>query len=101
VWLYYRRGGIWRVPTAGGAEQQVIDAPVGTFGVTTDRVYFDRGFGDYARPELYVHDLNTQETKLVSRFERRKTAGLSVSPDGRSILVALNDRQSSEILLVR
>jgi hypothetical protein len=63
--------------------------------------YFDRGFSDYAPPELHVYELETGRTRLVTRFERRKTAGLSVSPDGRSLLVPLNDRQSSEILMVQ
>ncbi|MGH9631280.1 MAG: hypothetical protein ACRD7E_23490, partial [Bryobacteraceae bacterium] len=100
-WIYFRREGIWRIPQQDGAEEKVIPAPVGTFAVAADRIYFDRGFGDYAKPEVYVHDLRTGQTRLVARFEARKTAGISVSQDGRSLLLALNDRQSSEIVLAR
>lgn len=101
AWLYFRRGGIMRVPAGGGPERSVVQAPVGTFAVGADGIYFDRGFGDYVPPELHFYDFKTAETRLLMQFERRKSAGLALSPDGRSILVPLNDRQSSEIMLVR
>ncbi len=99
-WLYFRRGGVWRAAGAGGPEQQVVNGPVGTFAVGSDGIYFDRGFGDYAPPEVHFLDFKTGRTRLVARFDRRKSAGLSLSPDGQSFLVPLNDRQSSEILVV-
>jgi hypothetical protein len=78
-----------------------VDAPVGTFAVGRDGIYFDRGFGDYVPPELHLYDFRTVTARLILRFDRRKSAGLALSPDGGSILVPLNDRQSSEIMLVR
>jgi Tol biopolymer transport system component len=37
-WLYFRRKGIWRVLLAGGAEQQVVPGPVGTYALGQDRI---------------------------------------------------------------
>jgi hypothetical protein len=100
-WIYFRRDGVWRISKRTGAEEQVIPGPVGTFSLAGDRIYFDRGFGDYATPEIYLYFLKIRQTRLVSRLEARKAAGISVLPGGHSLLLALHDRQSSEIILAR
>ena len=88
------------MPIGGGQEERVLEGPIGTFAIAPDGLYFDRGFGDYAPPELYFHDLKSGQTRPLMRFERRKSAGLALAPSGDSLLVPLNDRQSSEIVLV-
>lgn len=100
-WIYFRRDGLWRVPVAGGEETRLLEGPVGSYAVGGLGIYFDRGFGDYLPPELHYFDFATKKTQLLTRFQRRKAAGLSLSGDGRSLLVPLNDRQSSELVLVK
>jgi Tol biopolymer transport system component len=100
-WIYFKRDGLWRIPVGGGGEVSVLDGPVGTYAISQRGIYFDRGFGDYSKPEIHILDFETNKQKLVMRFERRKAAGLSISADGGSLLVPLNDRQSSELVLVR
>ncbi|MGH9162723.1 MAG: hypothetical protein ACRD2X_22375 [Vicinamibacteraceae bacterium] len=99
-WLYYRRNGVWRMPASGGEEQEIVEGRVGNFAVGERGIYFDRGFGDYADPEIYFQDFASRRATLLARLDRRMSAGLAVSRDGHALLLALNDRQSSELVLV-
>lgn len=97
--VYFRRGGLWRISTLGGAEQQVVPGPAGSFAVGARGIYFDRGSGDYVAPEVYFHDFAGGRTSLLARFQGCKSAGLALSSNGRSLLVPLTDRQSSELII--
>lgn len=99
-WVYYRQNGIWRVPASGGEAHEIVEGPVGNFAVGDRGLYFDRGFGDYADPEIYYRELESGRTTLLTRLDRRLSAGLALSADGRSLLLTLNDRQSSELVLL-
>jgi Tol biopolymer transport system component len=101
AWLYVIRGGaLWRVPTRGGSAECVIAAPVGSFALTDNAIYFDQGSGDYTRAVIKYHDLGTGRTKLLAELPSRKSGGLGISPDGRTLLVPLNERQGSELLFL-
>ncbi|MPY89040.1 MAG: hypothetical protein GEU99_14065 [Luteitalea sp.] len=100
AWVYYRRNGLWRMPASGGAAREIIEGYVGNYAVGDRGIYFDRGFGDYADPEIYYRDFDSGRTTLLTRLDRRMSDGLAVSRDGRALLLTLNDRQSSELVLV-
>ncbi len=107
-WLYYTKNaqaGLWRVPVAGGVEQQVLHSPANGFqgywtltgaGIfyldTTNRPGEIRftSFSALDRSVL-VHRLVAMPTPL---------AGLSVSPDGRWLVYATTAEASSNITLI-
>ena len=107
-WLYFTknaRPGLWRVPLAGGAEEQVLRSPAngfqGYWGLTQQGIYYldttnrpgeirFAAFSALARSSL-VHKLAAMPTPL---------AGLSVSPDGRWLAYATTAEASSNITLI-
>ncbi len=99
-WLYFtRRGELWRV-MADREPERLIPAPVGSYAVVSDGVFFDHGSGDYTRASVKFYRFQTGTTELISNFDLKKSGGLAVSPDGESLLVPLNERQLSELLLI-
>ena len=100
-WLYFvRKGELWRMPAGVGAEEKLIDAPVGDFALSTRGVYFDLGSGDYTDGVIKFYNFSDRGVTLISQLERRKSGGLTVSPDGSTLLVPINERQGSEVLIM-
>jgi sugar lactone lactonase YvrE len=95
-----RDAALWRVRTDTGSEEKLIDARVGSFAVTRNGIYFDQGSGDYTPAIVRYYDLTTRRIDLVRTFAMRKSTGLAVSPDGSTLLVPLNERQGSELMLM-
>lgn len=99
-WIIYRKdGGLFRMPVTGGPELRVVADPVGNFDVSGQLVWFDRGFGDFARAALYYADLEAGQIGLFSKLTQPKLSGLSISPDGRWILYPLREPEYSELLV--
>lgn len=110
AWLYYTkldRGGVYRVPAAGGAgmagggaETTVLDAPrPGGWGgwslVGAKILYAENN-------ELRLFDPATGKTEVVCQLAHAPVlwdGSLAVSPDGRYALVSEVQRQGSEIHL--
>jgi Tol biopolymer transport system component/DNA-binding winged helix-turn-helix (wHTH) protein len=107
-WVYYsksQRSGLWRIPVAGGTEQQVLKSPrdgfQGYWTLTKDGIYYLNSsgaqssidFASYAAPErsVRVHVLDHEPTLL---------SGLSISPDGRWLIYADMAEAGSNISLV-
>lgn len=106
-YVYYAQRsqpGIWRVPVDGGEETKVLDRG-------------RHGRWAVAAPGLYLADTTADGIPFVERFplaggrptrvaELPKGAvidgfpALTVSPDGRTIVLALVDQTESDILLV-
>jgi eukaryotic-like serine/threonine-protein kinase len=102
VWLYFaREGALWRMPAIGGAAEKLIDAPVGDFAITRRGIYFDLGSGDYTKGVIKFYDHSTRALSVVTQLEKRKSGGLAISPDDRMLLFPINERQGSEVLLIR
>lgn len=93
-YLYYARGdedGLWRVPVAGGAEQQVLTQPSANYWgywQVTPRgiVYLDR---TGPTPALRLYNPDTKQTTLYATLRQSPPpyAGLTVSADGRLALM--------------
>ncbi len=107
-WIYYSKpqtSGLWRIPVAGGTEQQVLKSPrdgfQGYWALTKDGIYYldsngsqsSIDFASYAQPDrqVRVHVLDHEPTLL---------SGLSVSPDGRWLIYADMAEAGSNITLV-
>ncbi len=105
--------GIWSIPPSGGTETLVIDLgpqtwplqnwsfapPANCWGVTEKGIYF---MNPAARPEpgIEFFDFDSKTTKWVVGAQARG-GGISVSPDGRTILYSVVEEQSnSDIMLV-
>lgn len=108
-WVYYTKNaqpGLWRIPSAGGTEEQVLHDPPngfqGYWSLTPQGIYYldttnppgeirFTAFSSIDRSSL-VHKLVADPTPL---------AGLSVSPDGRWLAYATTAEASSNITLIK
>jgi Tol biopolymer transport system component/DNA-binding winged helix-turn-helix (wHTH) protein len=106
--LYYAKGlaapGLWRVPTDGGEEIEVIRSlEAGYYGywaVVENGIYY---LDTTAKPGVVFFNTTTHHTTRVFNLESlpaRQASGLAVSPDRGAILYTQVDALNSEILLV-
>jgi Tol biopolymer transport system component/DNA-binding winged helix-turn-helix (wHTH) protein len=106
--LYYAKGarlpGLWRVPTTGGEEVEVIDSLEagywGYWAVVENGIYY---LDTTAKPGIAFFEIVTHRTMRVFDLESRparEVAGLAVSPDKSTILYTQLDSSNSDILLV-
>ena len=90
---------LWRVPVEGGEESQVLESLFGDiYDVVEDGVYFvppSKG-ADYS---LHFLRFATGAVEPIHDIEGMP-AGLSVAPDGRSILYAQWEKLETDIMLV-
>ena len=105
--LYYFRhdafpkGAIWRVSTSGGEENLVVSEVGGrAFEVVEEGMYFIAEHGPDGLHSIRFFDFATQETTVVLAGVERPSSGLTVSPDGKSILYAKADAFNNDIMLV-
>jgi Tol biopolymer transport system component/DNA-binding winged helix-turn-helix (wHTH) protein len=106
--LYYTKypavPGIWRIPTSGGEESQVV-ADVepefwGYWAVVEKGIYY---LDTTAKPAIAFFDFaRAQVTRLFDLETRpaREVTGLAASPDGRTILYTQLDALTRDIVLV-
>jgi len=106
--LYYAKGlevpGLWRIPTNGGEETEVISSLEagywGYWAVVENGIYY---LDTAAKPGINFFDLTTQRTTRVFDLENapaRYGPGLAISPDKKTILYTQLDVLNSDIILV-
>lgn len=106
--LYYAKGptvpGLWRVPTRGGEETEVISSLEagywGYWAVVEDGIYY---LDTTTKPEIDLFNLANHRTTRVFDLEHRparEVPGLTVSSDRRAILYTQLDELSRDIILV-
>ncbi len=102
--FYFTRGGtspsLWRVPVEGGEESQVIESLKGGYEVVEDGIYFIPELTPGAGASIQFLRFATHDVEHVLDLEGVLTSGLSVSPDGRSILYSQMDQSEAGIMLV-
>jgi Tol biopolymer transport system component/DNA-binding winged helix-turn-helix (wHTH) protein len=113
VYLYFSKvtaPGIWRMPVKGGEETPVIPdfspALSGYWKVAADGIYYV--MGETRLDRTVVHRVNffhlaSRRTSVVATLSGALEpwyGGMSISPDGRSIVYSQRAYQSSEIMLV-
>ena len=107
ITVYYSKLGdpsaIWKVPTAGGEETRFLaDTLLRYWTVGHKGIYF------ITREDRFLTvnfiDFVTRQITALGRFERTPAkdshAGLTLSPDGRSLLWTLPEGYNSDIMLV-
>jgi len=106
--LYYAKGlvvpGLWRVPTNGGEEIEVIRSlEAGYYGywaVVESGIYY---LDTTARPGITFFNTTTHSAARVFDLEdlpARQAPGLAVAPDKGTILYTQVDALSSDVILV-
>jgi Tol biopolymer transport system component len=94
-------GGLWRVPSAGGDEVEILPdlrtSP--SFDVAPDGIYYipTGGPGNYT---IRFLDLATGKTRQVATLPKPASGGLSLSPDGRHLLYSQVDQTGADLVLV-
>jgi hypothetical protein len=108
IFLYYAKGlavpGLWRIPTDGGEETEVISALEagywGYWAVVENGIYY---LDMTAKPGIAFFDATTHRTTRVFDLENRparQAPGLALSPDKRTILYTQLDALNSDVILV-
>jgi hypothetical protein len=106
--LYYAKGmtvpGLWRIPTNGGEEVEIISSLEaghwGYWAVVENGIYY---LDTTAKPAIVFLDVKTSRTTRVFDLENRpatQAPGLAVSPDKKTILYTQLDALSRDIMLV-
>ena len=106
--LYYAKGlevpGLWRIPTSGGEEAEVISALKpgywGYWAVVEDGIYY---LDMAPKPGINYFDITTLRSTRVFDLVNRPAwgaPGLAISPDKKTILYTQMDALNSDIILV-
>ena len=87
----------------GGGESLVVSGVVGwwgtNFALVEEGIYFIAEPGPDGLHSIQFFDFATEETTLVVPAGR-SDQGLAISPDGRSILYALQNPGGNDIMLI-
>jgi Tol biopolymer transport system component/DNA-binding winged helix-turn-helix (wHTH) protein len=109
-WLYFTQdrgsSSIWRLPTAGGAETPLFDFHQKNYSrgwtVTSEGVYFAVASSN-TQSTIKFFSLSTGAEKTVAEIDRvlpSSVSGLTVSPDGRWLLLPLFARRGSDLMMI-
>lgn len=104
-YLYYGKtalepSALWRMPVGGGEETEVLPSVTFlNFDVCADGVYYIPRVTSGASTIHYL-SFATGKNAPVHRLTGALNYGLTVSPDGRTVLYTQVDRQSSDLMLV-
>lgn len=103
--VYFRKPSgtqILRIPTTGGIEEEIFSLPNPSrlWAAGADRIYFIERSREKA--EMMAFDLKTRQTAPVAELSSslRSAQGMSLSPDGHSLLYDQVDHIDSDILLI-
>src|SRR5262245_29307428 len=109
-WLYFTQdrgsSSIWRMPTAGGAETPLFDFHQKNYSrgwtVTSEGVYFAVASSN-TQSTIKFFSLSTGAEKTVAEIDRvlpSSVSGLTISPDGRWLLLPLFARRGSDLMMI-
>jgi hypothetical protein len=105
IYFTQRTGrGIWSMPAAGGDAVQVTDkGRPGNWALAQSGLYFaDWDNSPTAKPTVYHYSFRTKRSEPLFPLSKRTYQGpsFSVSPDERSILIALVDESGSDLMMI-
>ncbi len=90
---------VWRLPTSGGEPVKVLDGVVWfNYSLLDKGVYYIDRLGDETR--LQYLNFVTGKSTTVARNLGEVGAGLTASPDGKTILFTRVDSSGDDLMLV-
>ena len=103
--VYYIKGGysggLWKMPVSGGEESKVLPSVFNrAFSLVNDGIYFIPAPGADRKSSIQFLSFATAQVKTVAPTSALPFEGLSVSPDGRSLLFSQFDDAKSDLMLV-
>jgi len=107
AWLYFSKAdlsGLWRIPVAGGAEEQILPQPKsgfwGYFSVAKDGIYYLDS--DSTPPSINFLDTATARSHRLHALDHMPPVynGLTVAADGRTLVYTDATPVGSHITLV-
>jgi Tol biopolymer transport system component len=103
--IYYMKGGwsgsVWKMPLGGGEESQVLPSVIfRAFCLVNEGIYFIPESGADGKSSIQFLSFATAKVKTVAPMSAPPAAGLSVSPDGRSLLFSQIDEAGRDLMLV-
>ena len=99
---YSQKQGIWRVPVAGGRETLVLDKKIvpSQWDLTDDGIYFTEPPATVSFFDFATRTVTTLGPALSDSRFSITPYGISVSPDGKSLLFTAGPRQRSDIMMI-
>ena len=103
--LYYLKedfsGPLWKTPVSGGEESQVLPfVHRRAFCFVNDGIYFIPELSPDQKSSIQFLSFATAKVKTVAPMSGFPNEGLSVSPDGHSLLYTQVDESDSDLMLV-
>ena len=102
----FEEPGIWRIPLNGDAEEiRVLDQPGGgtdwgVWALVNNGIYFIAP-GAESKDSIEFFNFASEKKFPIFTLDGRRSDGLAVSPDEKSILFAQEKLSESQIVLVR
>lgn len=102
VLFYCAAGAIWSMPISGGSAVRIVDglSYETNFAVTADGIYYLAAVEGARRCTVYFWDFRTRQANVVLTIEKPWAPGLSISPDGRSLLITVVDQEGSDLVMI-
>ena len=92
---------LWALPLAGGNEQRVLESVASrAFVVRNDGIYYVSAPSADGGASLGFYDFATGKSKKITSFKENFTGGLTVSPDGQTMLLSVFGRTGSNVMVV-
>ena len=103
--IYYMKGpfmgGLWKMTLRSDEEKQVLRSIfMRAFSLAKEGVYFIPEPGADHKSSIQFLSFATAKVKTVALMSAPPNEGLSVLPDGRSILFSQRDEAGSDLMLV-
>jgi len=101
--LYYNAvsivAALWRLPPAGGEPLKVLDGIIWfNYSVLDSGIYYIDRLGDETRLQFF--NFETSRSTTVARNLGEVSAGLTASPDGKTILFTRVDAAGDDLMMV-
>jgi Tol biopolymer transport system component/DNA-binding winged helix-turn-helix (wHTH) protein len=99
----YEQGGLWRLPLGGSEETEVLKDVGGggwpNWALSSEGVYFLK-FGKFAEVSIEFLEFGTSKIHRIWTLQKEPGWGLSLSPDGKSIVYIQDEFAESNLMLV-
>lgn len=97
----YGTRGLWKMSVSAGGELRVLPSVLWrTFHLVNEGIYFIPEPPAGAKSSIQFLSFRTGKVKTVTPSSGSSAEGLTVSPDGRSLLFSQRDEAGSDLLLV-